>query len=92
MMKHTVLFLGLLLAPTAATAGTNITCTPSGICVLNKTTSAEPHVIHVPAAQEGDAVEHSREWLARCNPRVWTDPYGVERIAYAQPGCDVGRQ
>lgn len=37
------------------------------------------------------AMERDRKWIARCNPVVRQDAYGVGRYYYAKPGCEFGK-
>ena len=45
----------------------------------------------------GDAVlidaanEQERLWQARCRPTVQQDMFGINRYAYAAPGCEYGK-
>jgi hypothetical protein len=41
--------------------------------------------------QAADAAERERLWLARCQPTVKQDAYGVGRYSYAAAGCEFGK-
>ena len=47
-----------------------------------------PRIIHVPP-HEIDA-ERDAKWVKYCDPKIYTDKYGVERYRYAKPGCEFG--
>ena len=53
------------------------------------------HVIAVPqpaTEQERAAAEaRDRRWVARCNPAIRQDRYGMLRYVYSAPGCEYGR-
>ena len=52
-----------------------------------------PHIIQVPALSEqeiAESKERDRLWLARCQPEVRPDRYGVARYNYSRPGCEFG--
>jgi hypothetical protein len=52
-------------------------------------------VIQVPGPRDekeaAAAAERDRLWAARCRPASHTDAYGVNRLRYAAPGCEFGR-
>jgi hypothetical protein len=58
-------------------------------------TRANPHIIHVPqpASDEERARAEARDkrWVARCNPRIVQDKFGVPRYVYAAAGCEYGK-
>jgi hypothetical protein len=53
------------------------------------------YVVQVPepasAALADEAKERDRLWVARCNPTIKQDAYGVRRYHYAAPGCEFGK-
>jgi hypothetical protein len=53
-----------------------------------------PHIIQVPALVSEQDIAESKErdrlWLARCQPEVRPDRYGVPRYVYSRPGCEFG--
>ena len=45
-----------------------------------------------PRGEELDAaLERDRKWLARCNPVIRQDAYGVGKYYYAASGCEFGK-
>jgi hypothetical protein len=53
-----------------------------------------PQIIYVPDRDKRDteeAVHRDKRWLARCNPVIRQDRYGVERYSYSASGCEFGK-
>lgn len=45
-----------------------------------------------PSPEEiAEARERERRWVARCQPRLRPDAYGVNRYVYTARGCEYGR-
>lgn len=68
----------------------------SSNCVFQKHKGAggypRIHKVEEPRGEELEAaMERDRKWLARCNPVVRQDAYGVGRYYYAKPGCEFGK-
>jgi hypothetical protein len=81
-----------------ATGGVSGTSCVGGFATFNCVTrwgpAGDPYVRPVPAPvdeRERARLEaRDRNWLARCNPIVERDRYGVGRLRYAAPGCEFG--
>ena len=91
---------GLLLAlaaPQPAAAGSaNLSCVRTGsafVCAGNWGESGGfPRIIRAPTAEEeAEAKIRERKWIARCQPTIQQDRYGVGRYQYAAPGCEFGK-
>jgi hypothetical protein len=41
-------------------------------------------------AQAQSKVQLHNDWAARCEPKVVSDKYGVDRYVYQQAGCEYG--
>jgi hypothetical protein len=92
-----------VLTPAAADVTFSSSCvgggsffTGSGTCVLMKRKGAiGPAGIYKVAEPRGEeleeAMERDRKWVARCNPVIRQDAYGVGRYHYAKPGCEFGK-
>jgi hypothetical protein len=68
----------------------------SASCVLMKRKGPiGPAGIYKVAEPRGEeleaAMERDRQWVARCNPVIRQDAYGVGRYYYAKPGCEFGK-
>jgi hypothetical protein len=63
-------------------------------CVTRWGRAGDPYVRLVPKpvdeAEKARLVARDRKWLARCNPIVERDRYGVARYRYSAPGCEFG--
>ena len=81
-----------------ATSGVSNTSCVGGFATFNCVTrwgpAGDPYVRPIPRAvdeaEKARLVARDRKWLARCNPIVEHDRYGVGRLRYAAPGCEFG--
>jgi hypothetical protein len=91
----------LVLEPSSARAGgvVSTNCVfgfGSAACVrIWRKGVSNPHVIDVAGASSHDekveSAERERLWVARCQPEVQQDNYGVSRYKYKEPGCEFGK-
>jgi hypothetical protein len=67
----------------------------SDSCVEIRRELTNPYVIHIQGPQTpqdvAEATEQDRLWQARCRPTVQQDMFGINRYAYAAPGCEYGK-
>jgi hypothetical protein len=85
-------------APSRAAGTVNHSCVETNgsfVCAetWSEGRSGFPRIVNVPRSQEeATAVaERERSWLARCQPVIQYDRYGVGRYHYKAAGCEFGR-
>ncbi len=63
-------------------------------CVTRWGPAGDPYVRVIPKpvdeAEKARLTARDRKWLARCNPVIERDRYGVARTRYSAPGCEFG--
>lgn len=63
-------------------------------CVTRWGPLGDPYIRPIPGPvderEKARLEARDRKWLARCNPIVERDRYGVGRLHYAAPGCEFG--
>lgn len=63
-------------------------------CAGQWSAAGDPYLRSVPEVvgdeQLTRAAARDRRWMARCNPVVERDSYGVARYRYSTPGCEYG--
>ncbi len=56
--------------------------------------TGNPYIRTVPgpgdAQEEAEFVDRDQKWMARCQPVIKQDQYGVSRYHYAASGCEFG--
>lgn len=67
---------------------------PVRSCVeIYRSGRVSPNVIAAPQSAEDRAAAEARDkrWLARCQPTIRSDLYGMPRYSFAAAGCEFGR-
>lgn len=86
--------------PASAGGSANLSCVGAGrsvscAAVWGGGGAGFPRILHAPGARADEnaaAAERERRWLARCQPTIAPDRYGIGRYTYKAAGCEFGAE